>query len=429
MASPGKVLIIVENLPVPFDRRVWMEAVTLRRSGYEVSVICPVGKGAERTYEEIQGIHIYRHPLPPERSSPLGYIREYWWAISREFRLARRVWKERGGFDLIHICNPPDLLFLVALRYKLLRGVRVIFDQHDLNPELYEAKFGRRDLFYQALRLAEKLTFRTADAVIATNESYRDIALGRGGKRPEEVFVVRSGPDLSRFALRPADPAWRGGARFLVGYVGVMGEQEGIDLLLAAVRELVHVRGRTDFRFMLIGGGPAVPEMKRLAAEMGVAEYVEFAGRVPDEELIARLSSCDVCVNPDPKTPFNDRSTMNKILEYMALGKPIVQFDLLEGRRSAGEASLYAAPNDPADFAARIEALLADPAERARRGEIGYARMRDELEWRHQIPRLQAAYRFALGTGGRAHSGGKAQRGEVPLPETALMETGLKTDR
>lgn len=432
MASPGKVLILVENLPVPFDRRVWMEATALRQSGYEVSVICPVGKGCEREYEELEGIHIYRHPLPPERSSAAGYIREYLWALRWEFRLARRVWKERGGFDLIHLCNPPDLLFLVALRYKLLRGVRVIFDQHDLNPELYEAKFGKRDLFYHALRLAEKWTFRTADAVISTNESYREVALQRGGKKPEQVFVVRSGPDLSRFVPQEGRADYRGDAAWLVGYVGVMGEQEGIDVLLQAVRELVHVRGRRDIRFMLIGGGPAVPDMKRLAADLGVADCVEFAGRVPDEELIARLSSCDVCVNPDPKTPFNDRSTMNKILEYMALGKPIVQFDLLEGRRSAGEASLYAEPNDPADFAGKIEALLADPEERARRGAIGYARMRDVLEWRHQIPQLEAAYRYALDAGGKTHRGRKAHRGgvELPeLPERMLTKSGLKVER
>lgn len=394
--SRGSILIIVENLPVPFDRRVWMEATSLRRNGYEVSVICPTGRGFETRYEYLEGVHIYRHPLPPEMSSSLGYIREYGAALTWEMRLALKAWGERGGFDLIHLCNPPDLLFLVAMWFKLFRGVRVIFDQHDLNPEMYEAKFGRRDLFYRALRIAEQLTFRLANVVIATNQSHRHVALERGRKKPEEVFIVRSGPDLKRFVPVPPDPAYKRGRDYLVGYVGVMGEAEGIDYLLRAIHYLVYEQGRQDTHFVLIGDGPAAQSLRQLTSELKLDDFVEFTGRVPDKELIARLCTCDVCVNPDPKTPYNDMSTMNKILEYMALSKPIVQFDVVEGRFSAEEASLYAEANVERDFGDKISWLLDRPEARQQMGDYGRRRMFDELEWTHQVPVLLAAYDKAL---------------------------------
>lgn len=391
MREYKKVLIVVENLPSPFDRRVWMEATTLRKTGYEVSIICPQGKGYEKNYEVIDDIHIYRHPMPPDISSVKGYLTEYATAIYWEFRLAHRVWRERG-FDIIHICNPPDLIFLIAGWFKFFKGVRVIFDHHDINPEMYEAKYGRRDLFYYGLRLVERLTFATADTVISTNESYREIALSRGGKKPEDVFVVRSGPDLSRFRATTPNPVYRGDRQYLVGYVGVMGEPEGIDYLLEAVRYLVYEQNRRDIQFMLIGSGPMFEQLQNLAKQLGVSEYVEFTGRIRDGELLERLSSCDVCVNPDKKMPYNDKSTMNKIMEYMAMGKPIVQFDLMEGRRSAGEASLYAEGNNAIDLAEKIIELLAAPERREQMGNIGLRRMRDSLEWRYQIPKLFEAY-------------------------------------
>ncbi len=391
MESLGSVLMIVENLSVPFDRRVWMEVLALSEAGYLVSVICPKGTEDEAEYELLDGVHIYRHPLPAEVGSSMGYVKEYMAALKWEFKLARKVWKERG-FDIIHICNPPDLLFLVAGWFKWFKGVKVVFDQHDLNPELYEVKFGKRDLFYYALRGVERLTFATADRVISTNESYREIALQRGKKQADRVFVVRSGPDLNRFASVPANPRYHGKKTYLVGYVGVMGEQEGIDYLLRSIHHIVHERRRHDIHFMLIGDGPAKSEMLALSLKLGISGHVEFCGRVPDGELIERLSSCDLCVNPDPKTLFNDRSTMNKILEYMALAKPIVQFDLLEGRRSAGAASLYAKPGDERDFAECMLRLLNNRDERARMGAIGLSRMREQLEWKHQIPQLLTAY-------------------------------------
>jgi glycosyltransferase involved in cell wall biosynthesis len=395
VALPIRVLIVVENLPVPFDRRVWMEATTLQQAGYHVSVISPKSKGFEKDYEIIDGIHIYRHPLPTEVSSVTGYFWEYLWAVTWEFRLARRVWQEQG-FDIVHICNPPDLLFLVAGWFKLFQGTKVIFDQHDLNPELYRAKYGRRDIFYHGLLCAEFLTFATADVVISTNESYRSTALTRGRKKNEQVFVVRSGPDLSRFPPLPPNPTYCRGRKYLVGYLGVMGEQEGIDYLLKAVRYSVLEKGRQDVHFMLIGSGPVLEQLKALAKELGIAEFVEFTGRVPDQELRERLSSCDVCVNPDRKNLLNDLSTMNKVLEYMALGKPIVQFNLLEGRRSAEGASLYAISNDEIDFAEKVLWLLDSPQYREQMGAEGQRRMKEMLEWRHQAPRLLEAYAKAL---------------------------------
>ena len=391
MPKSTRVLIIVENLPSPFDRRVWMEATTLTEAGYEVSIICPQGKGYEKSYEVIDDIHIYRHPMPPEISSVVGYLTEYAAAVFWEFYLAHRVLWERG-FDIIHICNPPDLLFLTAGWFKLIKGTKVIFDHHDINPEMYEAKYGRRDIFYYGLRLVERLTFALADTVISTNESYREIALTRGHKKPEDVFVVRSGPDLSRFQPVPINEAYKCNKKYLVGYVGVMGEPEGIDYLLQSIRHIVYDQNRQDIHFMLIGSGPMFDQLQNMAVQLEVEDFVEFTGRVSDEELLARLSSCDICVNPDKKMPYNDKSTMNKIMEYMAMGKPIVQFDLMEGRRSAEGASVYAKGNDPEDFADKILELLADSELRAQMGAIGLRRMEEKLEWRYQIPILLEAY-------------------------------------
>lgn len=393
-ASAGnghRVLILVENLPSPFDRRVWQEATTLRAAGYGVSIICPTGRGYEQHYEEIDGIHIYRYDLPLEGAGAGGYLVEYAAALWHTFRLAFKVRRERG-FDIIHACNPPDLLFLVGGFFKLLSGTRFLFDHHDINPELYEAKFGRRDFFWKLMVWLERLTFRCADVSIATNESYKKIAIERGGMDPARVFVVRSGPMLERMKILPPVAALKRGRRFLVGYVGVMGRQEGIDLLLQAVRHIVYDMGRQDVHFGLVGGGTALEEMKQLAAGLGVADYVTFTGRVPDREMLEMLNTADVCVNPDVANEMNDKSTMNKIMEYMALGKPIVQFDLTEGRFSAQEASLYAVKNDPLDLARKIVELLDDPERRARMGAYGRHRVENELEWKYEAPKLLAAY-------------------------------------
>ncbi len=385
-----KTLIVVENLPVPFDRRVWMEARTLAAAGAQVSVICPTGKGHEERYWEEDGIRVYRHPLPLDASGAMGYLLEYGAALFWETWLALRI-KATRGFHVIHGCNPPDLIFLVALPFKLL-GVRYLFDHHDINPELYEAKFGKRGFFWKLMCLFERLTFASARASIATNESYRKIAIERGGMAPEDVFIVRSGPDLTRLERVPENPAWRRGRRYMVGYVGVMGDQEGIDLLLDSVAHLVNVKGRDDIQFCLVGGGPSLKKLQQQSEEMELAEFVTFTGRAPDHELFEILSTADVCVNPDRVNEMNDKSTMNKILEYMAFEKPIVQFDVIEGRHSAQEASLYARPNDPVDMAEKIAELLADGALRAKMGRFGRARVETEMAWPYQVPPLIAAY-------------------------------------
>ena len=394
MASAGngrRVLFIVENLPSPFDRRIWQEATTLQQAGYLVSIICPTGPGCEKRFEVIDDIAIYRHPLPLEAEGALGYALEYGSALFWEFRLAWRVWRERG-FDAIHAANPPDLIFLVAGFFKLFMRKKFLFDHHDINPELYEAKFNRRDLFWKLMLFLERCSFAAADVSIATNESYRRIALERGRMRDDRVFVVRSGPKLERLKQVPPVPALRCGRRFLVGYVGVMGRQEGIDLLLEAVAHLVHRLGRTDVHFGLVGGGPSPETEPPVAAGPRPAQDLTFTRRVDDARMLEMLNTADVCVNPDVANEMNDKSTMNKIMEYMALGKPIVQFDLAEGRFSAQDASLHARPNDVVDLAEKIVALLDDPERLRAMGEFGRQRVTSELEWRYEAPKLLAAY-------------------------------------
>jgi glycosyltransferase involved in cell wall biosynthesis len=394
--SGRRVLIIVENHPAPFDKRVWQQARTLRDAGYTVSIICPVGGIHVARYELLEDIAIYRHPAPLEADGALGYLLEYANALFWQALLAWRVFFTRG-FDVIQGCNPPDDIFIVAAPFKLL-GKRYIFDQHDVTPELFEAKFDRRGLLHRVLLALERLSFRMADVAMVTNESQRAVAEGRGGKSPERVFVVRNGPDLERVRLLPPKAELRRGRKFLVGYVGVMGKQEGIDVLLRVVAHIVHVRGRSDVQFGLVGGGTELMHMKAYAQELGVEAYVTFTGWAFGPELFEMLSTADVCVSPDIANDMSDKSTMIKIMEYMALGKPIVQFDLTEGRYSAQQASLYARRNDEVDFAEKLLHLLEHPAERQRMGEFGQRRIAQELEWRHQAPKLLAAYEAALGS-------------------------------
>ncbi len=389
--KPRRIVILVENLPSPFDRRVWQEATTLHAHGYEISIICPTGTGCEKEYEFIDGIHIHRYPLPREAEGPKAYLIEYSAAIFHSFRLAWWIHRKRG-FDVIQACNPPDLLFLVGGFFKLMFGKKFVFDHHDITPELYEAKFGRRDLFYRLMVMFERWTFKTADMSIATNESYRRIAIERGGMDPRKVHVVRSGPKLDRLRILPPKLELKKGRAFLVGYLGVMGKQEGVHYLLQAAAHIVHTMGRTDAHFGLVGSGTSLERMKQLAHDLGIADYVTFTGRVPDQELLEMLNTADVCVNPDVANEMNDKSTMNKIMEYMALGKPIVQFDLNEGRFSAGEASLYATRNDGVDMAEKIVSLLDDPIMRKRMGDFGHNRVRNKLEWAYEAPKLLRAY-------------------------------------
>ena len=389
MEKERKILIIVENLPVPFDTRVWQEATTLAANGYTVSVICPVGKGYMAKEETLDGVHIFRHPLPPEGNGAVGYFREYGSALREELRLAKKVYREIG-FDVIHGCNPPDDIYMVASFFKKY-GVKYVFDHHDICPELFEAKFGStKGLLYKSQVWLERQTYKHCTFAFVTNESYRRIAIERDRMPPERVIVLRSGPKLERLRQLPPDPSIRRGYPYMVGYLGVIGQQEGVEYILQAAQ---YIKERENNVFWgIVGGGPHLEAMKKQAHAMGLDDCVEFTGRVPDEQMLRYLNTADVCVNSDTYNAMNDKSTMNKVLEYMALGKPIVQFDLTEGRYSAQEASLYAKRNDAVDMAEKIRQLLADPELRERMGRYGHERIVNELSWDNTSKALLEGY-------------------------------------
>lgn len=390
MASAGKVLILVENLSVPFDRRVWQEASTLAANGYQVSVICP-RMIDRRPYECLQNVHIYRYWLPYTARGALGYAIEYPWAMLFTFFYALYVFFRRG-FRIVHACNPPDLFFLIALPFKLF-GVKFLFDQHDLGPETYESKFpGKGGPILKVLEFLERRTYKAAAAVIVTNESYKKVAVERGGVKPERIWVVRSAPDLKRFVRTAPNPALKSGKDFLVCYLGTMGQQDGIDYLLRSVKLITTEFQRSDIQFTFMGGGENLPYLKNYATELGLQDVVEFTGRVSNEQVCATLSTADVCVAPDPVSPLNNVSTMNKILEYMAMSRPIVSYRLTESAFSAGDAALFAKDNDERDFAEQVLSLLQDPAQRDTMGKAGYSRLHNELSWEHSTKQLLAAY-------------------------------------
>jgi glycosyltransferase involved in cell wall biosynthesis len=394
MASPGSVLHLSENLPLPFDRRVWMELNALKGGGLRVSAICPMGESWTKPYEVIDGIHIWRYPPPPPASGFLTYAWEFLYCWLQTLRLSVTVLARRG-FDVIHAANPPDTFWAIAALYKPF-GKRYVFDHHDLCPELYIARFGperENSLPHRLLQAMERAQFRTADVVISTNESYRQVAITRGRMAPERVIVVRSGPSRERFAtVRPVDESLKRGRRFLVAYLGVMAPQDGVDHLLRAARHLVETHGRDDVSFTLVGAGDSFEELKALTIELGLDACVEFTGRVPDEDVERVLATADVCVCPDPLNPLNDVSTMNKVLEYMACGRAIVAYDLREHRFSAGDGALYAKPNDEADLARKILTLLDDPEQRRRMGEYNRSRFLDRMAWEYSAGELLRAY-------------------------------------
>ena len=389
MNKERKILIIVENLPVPFDTRVWQEATTLAANGYTVSVICPTGKGYDKEEETLEGVHIFRHKLPPEGNGAVGYAREYGSALRAELRLAKKIYKEIG-FDVIHGCNPPDDIYLVASFFKKY-GVRYVFDHHDICPELFEAKFGNtKSLLYKSQVWLERQTYRHCTFAFVTNESYRKIAIERDKMPPEKVIVLRSGPRLERMRILPPNPSIRRGYPYMVGYVGVIGQQEGIEYILQAPQ--YTKQHENNVFWGIVGGGPHWEALKKQASDMGLDDCVEFTGRVDDETMLRYLNTADVCVNSDTYNAMNDKSTMNKVLEYMALGKPIVQFDLTEGRFSAQEASLYAKRNDAVDMAQKIQELLQDPEKRAHMGAYGRNRILNELSWEKTSKALLEGY-------------------------------------
>lgn len=400
MASAGngrRVLIIVQNLPVPFDRRVWLEATSLTEAGYSVSVICPKAKGFNTSFETLEGVDIYRYDLPIDAQGALGFVMEFAWCFIRSFMKSVRIAVAGRGFDVIHACNPPETFWLLGWFWRIF-GKRFLFDHHDLSPEMYAAKFEREDgLMYRGLLFLERMTFRTADVVITTNESHKKIAQDRGGMAADDVYVVRSGPDVGRFKVYDPDPSWKNGKPFAIVYLGEMCKQDGVDHLVRAVKILREDLGRDDVHAVFVGGGPEQPLLKEYADEQGVGDICTFTGRVSDEDLCRILSSADVAVDPDPKTDWSDKSTMNKIMEYMFFGLPIVSYDLTEHRVSAQDAAIYAESNSEAALAEEVAKLLDDPDTRKKMSEYGSHRVRESLVWQHSVPPLLTAYDAIFG--------------------------------
>jgi glycosyltransferase involved in cell wall biosynthesis len=395
MPSSIRVLLLVENNSYPFDFRVRREAQALLEAGYQVSVIAPRG-AAQPWIEDIEGISVYRFPAPPDGVGVLSYAFEFGYATLAMLLLTAWVSISKG-VDVIHAANPPDTLCVIGIVFKLF-GKRFVFDQHDLAPETYLSRFEqpRANLIYKILCFMERLSYAAADAVIVTNESYKQVAITRGSKHPDKVFIVRNGPPLTYQSLEP-DPDLVRRANYRIGYIGTIGPQDGVDYWLRAIREMVFTLGRRDFLAIIIGSGDALAGVQALAKELEIEDYVLFTGRLSEFESRKHLSAVNVCVQPDPLSPLNDKSTMNKLMEYMALGKPTVAFDLIETRFSAQDAAIYVKPNDELEFAKQVSRLLDNPDECEKMGEIGRNRVANALAWEYSEPELISAYSEGLG--------------------------------
>ena len=396
--SAGKrVLMLLENNPYSQDSRVRQEAQTLHRAGYRVTVVSPKKEPSDKRRSIVDGVSVYQFRSAPNTGGFAGYVWEYGYSTTIMFLLSLLVWL-REGFDVVHAHNPPDTLFLIGWFYKIF-GKKFVFDHHDVSPEMYEARYGpaSRPLVRHLLGLFERLTFRTADHVIATNDSHRTIAIERGDVAPKAITVVRNGPEASKMQPTDPDPDLRSRSGTILAYVGIMGPQDGVDYLLRAIHHLVNELGREDVFCVIIGRGDAVPDLKELAETLGIADRVWFAGWMSLDDLPRYLSAADICVDPDPSNPYNDLCTMIKMMEYMVMGKPIVAFDLPEHRVSAQDAASYARPNDELDFARKIEELMDDPDRRRHMGEIGRERIFSGLAWEHQEGHLLAAYEAVTG--------------------------------
>jgi glycosyltransferase involved in cell wall biosynthesis len=385
-----RCVIIVENLPVPFDRRVWQEANALKTAGWQVSVICPKSAQYSLSYEEIDGIAVYRHPLPLEARGKAAFLIEYAAALFHEARLLLKIAVTRG-FDVVQACNPPDLIFLVAAPYKLF-GKKFIFDQHDAGPELYLAKYRRRDFFHRFLVLAERCTFWLADAVISANQTYREIAIERGGKRPEDVVTVYSIPTKERIRRVEPDESLRGDARVVLGYVGIIADQDGVDHLVHMVHHLVRYHGRDEVRAVVVGDGPALASVKALACSLGVEDNTVFTGYLQGQALLAALSTFDIGVIPDPVNEYNDTVSMNKVFEYSALGIPAVSYDLRETRRLLGDAGSFALEPTPASLAEASLPLIDDEGYRREKGTKAQRLAEDKFSWKREAEKFVTAY-------------------------------------
>jgi len=401
----SRILIIVQNLPVPFDRRVWLECQALTSAGHQVSVVCPKGAG-DPTCEVIEEVRLYKYrPFAPG-GGVAGFIAEYAYSFAATAWLTLKA-RRSGRFHVVQACNPPDIFWPLAVTLRVIDGTSFVFDHHDLCPELYESRFpdGPR-LGYRVLRALERLTHRAADHVISTNDSYRDIAVRRSGKSPADVTVVRTGPDPSRLRRSDASSQLRRGRPYLAAYIGVMGPQDGVDIVVRAAGILVHELRRDDIAFTMIGSGDCFDDLVALRDELDLAGHMEFTGRASDELVARILSTADVGLSPDPKNPLNDVSTMNKTMEYMAFELPVLAFDLRETRASAGEAAVYVRPNDVHAYAEAIANLMDDPARRSLLGKLGRARVERELAWSYSERAYLAVYQSVLGGAALTRPGG-----------------------
>ena len=394
----SRILIIVQNLPVPFDRRVWLECQALVSAGHQVVVVCPKGDG-DPGYEVIDTVQIYKYRPYAPGGSKLGFVSEYVYSFVATAWLMLRA-RRSGRFAIMQACNPPDIFWPLAMAFRAIDGTVFVFDHHDLCPELYQSRFpDGPQLPYRALRALERRTHRTARHVIATNDSYRDIAIRRSGKSPADVTVVRTGPDSQRLIRGEAQPELRRGHRYLAVYIGVMGPQDGVDIVVRAADVIVHELGRDDIAFTLIGKGDCFDELVALRDQLGLGGHVEFTGRAPDSQVAAIMSSADAGLCPDPKNPLNDVSTMNKTMEYMAYELPVVAFDLRETRVSAGDAAVYVTPNDVREYAKAIVDLIDDEPRRVKLGKTGRLRVEQELDWSHQRRAYLDVYQRLLSGG------------------------------
>ena len=386
-----RVLMLLENNPYPNDLRVRQEANSLASNGFQVTVIAP-GTRSQSTYENNHGVHVYRYPSPPAGVGCFSYLVEYSWALFFSFFLTIWVFFRRG-FDVIHAHNPPDLFVLIGICFRIF-GKKFIFDHHDLSPEMYYARFDNQGnrLVYQALKFFEILSCRMAHQIIATNESYKKIEIERAGIAASKVSIVRNGPDISKMKPVSPDPQIRAKASIMLGYLGVIGQQDGVDYLIRALDYIVKELGITDIHAVIMGSGSAIPGLKKLTSELELEQYISFTGSIPYNELPRYVSACDICIDPDPHNPYNDRSTMVKMMDYMAMAKPIVAFDLTEHRASAGQAALYAIRNDVQNFANTIVQLINDPELQNTMGQIGRLRMIEKFAWHHQEDQLLKAY-------------------------------------
>lgn len=388
--------MLVENCSYPRDVRVRREAETLAGAGCEVVVICPALNGQARR-ERVNGVQVYRYAPPPEARGQLGYVVEYGYSLIVALVLALRI-AMRDGVDVIHAANPPDLFVLIALAFKPF-GVKFIYDQHDLAPDMYRARYsgGRKATVERVLRLFERWSYRCADHVVAANQSYRENAVLRGKVSPDKIVIVRNGPDARQLERSNTGPGNACQTKELtVAYLGLMGVQDGVVHLIRAIDHLVHELGATHFKCELIGDGEERARLEALVRERGLEAVVNFLGYVPDPEYLPHLLSADICVDPDPYSEYNDRSTMIKIMDYMSCAKPIVAFDLKETRRSAGDAALYVKPNDEVEFARALAYLMEHPEERVAMGRRGRERVEQELSWASSAENLLRAYAFLL---------------------------------